>query len=173
VTKRQAGAPVAAVAFSGNFVREDQMKCGILSAAFLIGSIALTNAADAQTKSLKEQLVGTWILSSVVNTNDKGVKSTPWSEHPLGTFMFDEAGHFGEMIIDPDKDNATIDYYGTYSVDEAAKEVLLHVVGSSAKRFNGIDAKRSVVSISDEAMVTHNPVPSIGSSAETVWKRAR
>jgi hypothetical protein len=148
------------------------MKCAIIGAVFLVSSVASIGAANAQTKSLKEQLVGTWILSSVVVADDKGVKSTPWSEHPLGTFMFDEGGHFAEMIIHPEKDNASIDYYGTYSVDETAKEISLHVIGSSANRFNGKDTER-MVSISDETMVTHNSAPSRGSSAESVWKRAR
>jgi hypothetical protein len=35
--------------------------------------------------------------------------------------MFDSAGHFAEIIIDPDKDGTTVDYYGTYTVDEANK----------------------------------------------------
>jgi hypothetical protein len=148
------------------------MKCATIGAIFLVGSVASIGAAQAQTKSLKEQLIGTWILSSVVVMDDKGVRSTPWTEHPLGTFMFDEGGHFAEMIIHPEKDNASIDYYGTYSVDETAKEISLHVTGSSANRFNGKDTKR-IVSISDQTMVTHNPAPSRGSAAESVWKRAQ
>jgi hypothetical protein len=149
------------------------MKHVILSAAVLAGFVALTGAAAAQPKSLKDQLVGTWTLSSIVNTDDKGAKSTPWTTHPLGAYMFDEAGHFSEMIINPDKENTSIDYYGTYSVVEAGKTIVLHVIGSSASRFNGTDAKRTVVSISDESMATHNATASIGGSADSVWKRAK
>jgi Lipocalin-like domain len=145
----------------------------ILGAIALLGVISSLEAASAQSKSLREQLIGTWILSSVVNTDANGVQSTPWGEHPLGVVMFDEAGHFAQMIIDPDKDASTIDYFGAYSVDEADKEIVLHVIGSSARRFDGKDTKRLVESISDEDLKTHNPTPSLGSSAETVWKRAK
>jgi hypothetical protein len=148
------------------------MKRAILCAAILVSAIGAIEAADAQSKSLKQQLVGTWILTSVVNTDEKGVKSTPWGERPLGTFMFDESGHFSEIIANPDKDGS-IDYFGTYAVDEAGKQILLHVVGSSAKRFDGTDTTRTVASISDDAMETHNPTPSQGSSAGSTWRRAR
>jgi hypothetical protein len=149
------------------------MKRVILGPAVLVSCMTLTAAADAQPKSLKDQLVGTWTLASIVNTDDKGAKSTPWTARPLGAYMFDEAGHFAEMIINPDKDNATVDYYGTYSVDEGGKTIVLHVIGSSASRFNGTDAKRTVVSISDDSMETHNAVASLGGSADSVWKRAK
>jgi hypothetical protein len=148
------------------------MRRAIPCAIVFVGAMGAVQAADAQTKSLKEQLVGTWILTSLVDTDEKGVKSTPWGERPLGAFMFDEGGHFTEIIVTPDKDGS-IDYFGTYSVDEAGKQILLHVVGSSAKRFDGTDTKRAVASITDDAMETHNPTPSRGSSAQSTWKRAR
>jgi hypothetical protein len=126
----------------------------------------------AQAKTLKEQLVGTWALSSIVNTSDSGEKSTSYSEHPLGTYMFDDSGHFAEIIVNPDMEGVGIDFYGTYTADDSGKGFVLHVVGSSAKRFIGIDAKRDVLSISDETMETNNPNPSRGGNAAvSTWKR--
>jgi hypothetical protein len=149
------------------------MKRAIFAGAVIVlGAIGSIGDAGAQSKSLKEQIVGTWILNSLVLSDQNGVKSTPWGEPPLGAFMFDEGGHFAEIIANPDKDGS-IDYFGTYSVNEMRKEIVLHVVGSGAKRFDGTDAKRIVVSISDDAMETHNPAPSQGSSAESLWKRAK
>jgi hypothetical protein len=144
----------------------------IFGVALFIASAAFIGAA-AQAKSLKEQLVGAWALSSLVSTSDSGDKSTPYSEHPLGAFMFDEAGHFSEIIINPDKEGVVVGYYGTYSVDDAGKGFVLHVVGSTAKRFIGTDARRDVISISDDAMETHNPNPSRGGAAVSDWKRVK
>lgn len=128
----------------------------------------------AEAKSLKDQLVGTWALSSVVNTGDSGEKSASYGEHPLGTYMFDEAGHFAEIIINPEKEGIGVDFYGTYSVDEAGKAFILHVVGSSVKRFDGTDAKRDVLSISEDTLETNNLNPSRGGkSALSTWKRVK
>ena len=129
--------------------------------------------SGAQAKSLKEQFVGTWSLFSIVNTNDSGEKATPYGDHPLGTYMFDETGHFAEIIVNPDKEGVAISFFGTFSADDD-KAFVLHVVGSSVKRFIGTDAKRTVVSISDDAMETNNPTPSRGGgSAEATWKRVK
>jgi hypothetical protein len=148
------------------------MKRAVISATFLVGSIAFTGIAVGQTKSLKDRLVGTWTLNSVENTSENGAKATPYSDHPLGTYMFDAAGHFAEIIDNPDSDGSNINYYGTYSVDEGGKGFTLHIVGSSARKFIGADVKRDVVSISDDAMETHNPTPSTGVSAVSSWKRS-
>jgi hypothetical protein len=94
------------------------MKRASIFVTVVVASIACAGVAAGQSKTLKEQLVGTWTLASIVNSDSQGAKSTPWSEHPLGTYMFDDTGHFAEIIIDPDKDGATVDYYGTYTVDE-------------------------------------------------------
>jgi hypothetical protein len=149
------------------------MKRAILGVAVLLSGIASIASSAAQAKSLKEQLVGTWELSSLVSTSDSGEKSTPYSEHPLGTYMFDEAGRFAEIIINPDKEGVVVGYYGTYSVDDVGKGFVLHVIGGTAKRFNGADAKREVISISDDTLETHNPNPSRGGSAVSDWRKVK
>jgi hypothetical protein len=149
------------------------MKNAIFGAAVFLSGIASIASSAAQAKSLKEQLVGTWELSSLVSTSDSGEKSMPYGEHPLGTYMFDEAGRFAEIIINPDKEGVVVGYYGTYSADDGGKGFVLHVIGSTAKRFNGTDAKRDVISISDDALETHNPNPSRGGSAVSGWKRVK
>jgi hypothetical protein len=137
-------------------------------------SVAASISFAAQAKTLNEQLVGTWSLSSVLNTDDSGEKSQPYSEHPLGTYMFDASGHFAEIIINPEKEGFSVDYYGTYTADESGKGFVLHVVGSSVKRFVGTDAKREVISISDDTLETNNPNPSKGGKgAVSTWKRVK
>jgi hypothetical protein len=148
------------------------MRAIFCSVLLVVSSVAAGSVAQA--KLLKEQLVGTWIAYSIVNTSDSGEKTMPYSEHPLGTYMFDEAGHFAEIIINPEKEGVTVDFFGTYSADEGGKGFVLHVVGSSAKRFTGTDAKRDVLSISDDMMELRNPNPTRGGGpATSMWKRAK
>ena len=149
------------------------MKGAKFGSVVFVGMIAATSASQAQSGSPKDRIVGAWSLVSNVNTNAQGVKSTPWGEHPLGTYMFDSAGHFAEIIINPDKDGATVDYFGTYTVDEPNKALKVHIVGSSASRFNGTDATRAIGSMSDDEFTTINSNASVGGTAEVTWKRVR
>ena len=138
-----------------------------------VGMIAATSASQAQSGSPKDRIVGAWSLVSNVNTNTQGAQTTPWGEHPLGTSVFDSAGHISEIIIDPDKDGTTVDYYGTYTVDEPNKALKVHIVGSSASRFNGTDATRAIGSMSDDEFTTINSNASVGGTAVLTWKRMK
>ena len=148
-------------------------RAAVFRIATAVCGMTAIGAAHAQPKSLKDQLIGTWVLVSDHNTNAQGVTSVPWGTHPLGTYMFDSAGHFAEIIINPDQDGATVDYYGTYSVDEENKAIDVHITGSSAKRFNDTESKRTIASMSDDEFTTTNSNTSVGGTAEVTWKRLR
>jgi hypothetical protein len=57
-------------------------------------SIAMLASAvsSAMAQMLKQELVGTWEVVSVVNDNN-GKKSEPFGSHPMGYLMFDPSGH--------------------------------------------------------------------------------
>jgi len=67
-----------------------------LSAIAALGLAMLPGAAVAQQKTIKEQLVGTWIVVSIVNTAKDGKKVDLWGANPKGTMMFDGSGHFAQ-----------------------------------------------------------------------------
>jgi len=110
----------------------------------------LTGNAFAQQKSIKEQLVGTWMLTSWEQTNKDGSKLQRYGSNPKGYNIFDANGRFFMMYANPDVPkiasgnpatatseeakaivSGVVSYYGTYTVDEANKGITLRVEASS------------------------------------------
>jgi len=162
--------------------------------SILSALMALTLApicAVAQQKSLKEQLVGTWILVEAVDVAADGSKTNSWGANPKGTYMFDASGHFTQMLIrsdlpkianraqggTPDQNKAIVSgaiaMYGTYSVNEAEKTITVRFEGSTFSGFNGSEGKRIITLLSADEMKTTNPATSTGTKAEAVWRRAK
>jgi hypothetical protein len=124
--------------------------------AFLCLGIALP-ASDAvgQQKTLKEQIVGTWILDSVYDQTQDGKKNDTWGPGVKGMAIFDGSGHMSVQIIAADRAKSTannrtpvgqaIGYFGTYTVDEAAKTVTYHIERSTFPGWDGIDRIVSTV----------------------------
>jgi Lipocalin-like domain len=155
-----------------------------------LGLALLPGSGTAQTKSIKDQLVGTWTLVSEVDTQSDGKKSEGFGPNPLGVYMFDANGHFAQMLMradlpkyanrlqgTPEQNKAVaqglVAYYGTYSVNEADKVVAVHIVGGSFATFNGTDGKRIIASLTADELKFTNPATSGGTTADTVWKRAK
>ncbi len=161
-----------------------------LSAIIALGFVMSANAAMSQTKSLKDQLVGTWYLVSEVDTQSDGKKVDGFGPNPLGVYMFDASGHFTQMLLradlpkyanrlqgTPEQNKAVaqglVAYYGTYTVNEAEKVVSVHIVGGSFATFNGTDGRRIIASLTADELKFTNPATSGGTSADSVWKRAK
>ena len=162
-----------------------------LSPIAALGLAMLPGGAIAQTKSLKDQLVGTWIFVSSTNTRADGGKYDPWGANPKGTTIYEANGRYAFMLMrsdlpkfadrsktTPEEGKAVVQgsiaYYGSYTVDEASKTVTLHVEGSTVSALNGTDQKRIIKSISADEMNTLNPVTSDGGTpADTIYKRAK
>jgi hypothetical protein len=166
--------------------------------AFLVSTISFLSlsigllASDAIGQMAKEQLVGSWMLVSVTNTDQAGNKVEMFGPSPKGALMLDSTGHFAILIMRPDlpkvassnrmagtpEENkavvaGTIAYFGTYSVSEADRTIGLHIEGSTFPNWTGTDQKRPFTLTGDELRYT-NPAPSTGSgTAEVVWRRAK
>src|ERR1700676_3703184 len=97
-----------------------------LSAITALGFVMSLSSAMAQTKSLKDQLVGTWTLSS----------AEPYGTNPKGSYVFDSNGRFSAILMRNDLPKYTsnsrtqataaeykgtvdgsIAYFGAYSVN--------------------------------------------------------
>jgi hypothetical protein len=159
--------------------------------ATLVTLALMPIGAVAQQKSLKEQLVGTWILVEAVDVAADGTKTNPWGANPKGTYMFDASGHFTQMLIQsdlpkianraqggtPEQNKAIVSgaiaMYGTYSVNETDKTITVRFEGSTFSGFNGTEGKRIITSLSADEMKTANPATSTGTKAESVWRRAK
>jgi hypothetical protein len=66
----------------------------------LVGlALSFVVPAFGQQKTLKELIVGTWILDSVYDQTEDGIKHEPWGPGVKGIAMFDENGHFSWQIM--------------------------------------------------------------------------
>jgi Lipocalin-like domain len=143
-----------------------QISATAILVAFMVGG-----AAQAANNSATNPLVGSWRLTSLVNKDANGNLTYPWGAKPVGMFVFGQDGNFAEMIINEEKPNASVDYFGTYSV-ENGKVLRLHVVGCSSPQFRGQDIERQIT-LSSEQLSYGNTNTSVGGSASITWDRVK
>ena len=109
--------------------------------AAILGTALMPVSVTAQEKSLKDQLVGTWVYDSSTITRADGTKSDRPNLKgmviytPEGRFMFINVGTDTPRIASNDRARATpeeaisvlsktIAYYGTYTIDEPSKTIV-------------------------------------------------
>ena len=153
-------------------------------------SLFMNNAARAE--SANDEFIGTWSLESIRYVRPDGSVIEPFGANAKGLLVFDGT-HFSTQAIAADlprfKSNnrmigtlkeyeaisrGVVAYFGTYTVDEAAKVVTLHIERSSFPNWEGTDQQRKFEFVNDElrytaASSTANPAE----SAQLVWRRAR
>jgi hypothetical protein len=156
----------------------------------IMGGALPTGDAVAQQKSLKEQLVGTWIYVSSTSTRADGSKTD--RPNLKGIVIYTSDGHFAFVSVrpdlpklaNPDRARATaeearavvagsIAYYGTYSINEVDKVITPKVEGSTFANLIGTDQKRIITSLTADELKFTNPRTASGETLEFVWKRAK
>jgi hypothetical protein len=155
-----------------------------------LGFAMLPGGAVAQQKSLKEQIVGTWSVVSWEQTLPDGSKLQRFGANPKGINMFDANGRVFVMFVRPDLPRlssnnlstptpeeakaivaGSIAYYGTYTVDEAAKTVSLRLEGTTFQNQLGMEQKRNIVSLTADELKYSNPTPTAGGQITVALKR--
>jgi hypothetical protein len=162
-----------------------------LIASALFFGVLLAEVAAGQTGStVKNQLIGTWILVSNYTEREDGTKFDTFGPNPIGIIKLDGDGRvfLQEMRSDLPKfassnrqegtaeENkaivqGSISYFGTYTVDESAKTLTFHIQGCSFPNWTGTDQKRSFTTKGDE-MTWNAASGSSGKPIRAVWKRA-
>jgi hypothetical protein len=64
-------------------------------------------------------------------------------------------------------------HFGTYSVNEADKTITSRAEGSWFPNQVGSDAKRIITSLTADELKYTNPATAFGTTAQTVWRRAK
>ena len=72
-----------------------------ISAVTTFGLVFLTGLAAAQKKSLKEQLVGPWLVATADNIRPDGSRFQGFGPNPKGIMMFDANGWFSFQLAQP------------------------------------------------------------------------
>lgn len=154
--------------------------------------LALSGTAFGQQKSVKDAIVGAWSLVSVTSETDDGKKGEPFGPFPKGIIIFSNEGHFSlfqsradvPKIAANDRAKATpeeaqtivsssIAYYGTYSIDEQTKVMVVNLAASTYPNVAAIpDQKRTITVLSSDELKFDNPRTPNGMTLRTAWKRA-
>jgi hypothetical protein len=164
-----------------------------LAAFATIGVALLPVGAIGQDKSLKQQIVGTWLQVSIDGTFPDGTKRQLFGPNPKGILIYTDDGYFSLMqsradltklesnnraTATPEEAKAvvagSIAYFGKYSVDEASKVVSIEIQGSTFANQIGStsDNKRIVTSLSSNELKLTNPGSASGLQLELVFRRA-
>jgi hypothetical protein len=162
-----------------------------LCAIALLSIPALLDTSMAQGKSLKEQLMGTWIyVSSTGKRDDGSAVDRPPAQGAL-TYTADGRFHFITVRStvpkyasnDPSRPSpeeamavasGVVAYTGTYTLDESTKTAHLNIETSSVPNLVGATNQRRIVtSITDEELKITNPRTPAGVTLELVFKRAK
>lgn len=162
----------------------------ILTVGATAGLGLLSRSAMAQAKTIKEQIVGSWTLVSWVQTRGDGTKNfRSWRQsqgrqyvRPQWTlFTHYYAGRSTQTRVERCNEAdgrgsrghspGAIAYFGTYTVDEAAKTLTLQIDGTTLPNQLGLPQKRNIDAISAEEMRYSNANAVGGGSIEVAWKR--
>jgi hypothetical protein len=163
-----------------------------ISAMMALSLFLLPGTAIAQQKSLKDQLVGTWLAVSWEQDVQNGPRFQRYGANPKGGYTFDVGGRFFSVYARPDlpqiasKNPSTptpeeakaivsgaIGLFGTYTVDEASKLITLHVEASTFPNQVASDQKRLVTSLTGDELKFQNPTAITGGAIYYTFKRAK
>src|SRR5438874_552642 len=163
-------------------------------AATLLALALSAGAAAAQpTKSLREQIVGSWNFVVAEVTAPDGKKSFPFGETPKGILIFTADGRFAQIHVASDVPRIasnnrltatpeeyagimrrSLSVFGTYTVDEANKTVTYNIVSASFPNWEGEAQTRAIDKLTTEEFVNTNPGVAGGrGSASNFYRRVK
>ena len=163
-----------------------------IAASLCLGVALTTGSAFVHQDSFKEQLIGTWKAVEVNNVLEDGIKVQSYGPNPSGMLMLDDRGHFSLILIRTDlpkfasgkrdlgshEENkaviqGSLSNYGTYSVSDADRTLVLRIEQSSFPNWSGTEQRRFIATISRDELKWVNYVASNGGTAQIVWKRTK
>jgi hypothetical protein len=161
--------------------------------AAAMAALLAAGAVHAQGKSLREQIVGSWIFGVAEVVAPDGTKSFPFGETPKGMLIFTADGYFSQVHVASDVPKIasnnrltgtaeeyaaimrrSIAVFGRYTVDEEKKTVTFNIVSASFPNWEGEAQERSIDRLtSDEFVNTNHSVAGGRGRAANYYKRAQ
>ena len=165
-------------------------KTALAFAAAALFASAAEGGSDKKG-SLKQQVVGAWTLKSNV-LDQGGTKTEPYGSDAKGSVILTSNGRVALIITRTDvpkfasnnrttgtaEENkaavtGTIAYFGTYTVNEPQKQLVMRLEGCTFPNWSGTEQKRTL-ELSGDEMKFINQAPSMGAGLITVtWKRVK
>lgn len=124
--------------------------------------------------SIAGRLIGTWALTSSVNTRKDGSTFERWGANPRGIFIFDHGGNYAQIIIGSESRVFGVKSFcafGTYSVEEPKKLLITRITSCSTTKLSGTVQSRDVVILTAKEFKYSNPGSMSGATAEVLWTR--
>jgi hypothetical protein len=163
-----------------------------LIVSLLAGAIGSVSYAQPGPRTLKDDLVGSWRLVSVINLRADGTKYELFGSNATGMLIFDKGGAYSFQIMralrplfaaedrlegTPEENRASVQgvlsHFGTYQVNEGEHSFTFHIEGSSYPNWENNAQKRMFTLLADRLSWV-DPVagPRPGDlQSDLIWKR--
>jgi hypothetical protein len=131
--------------------------------------------AAATPRPLQSLVVGAWIFVSSTNTRRDGSTFDRWGANPSGMMIFDDAGHYSQMITSNDRffGAKTVASFGHYRIDDKARILSIIIDASTSPKAVGTTQRRQIVVLTEDDFRYINPDTTSGNIANVLWKRAK
>jgi hypothetical protein len=161
-----------------------------LSAVAMLVFAPVSAGPLAQEKSLKEQLVGTWMLELISTKLPDG--SAVWGPDPIGLLILKDSGLFSLQVMRSDRPrfssnnrlkgtpqeneaavHGSIASFGTYTVNEAEKTVTFRYLGSTFPNREKTEETWPLVINGDQLRFTHPSTSVQGPPSHSLYRRLK
>ena len=162
--------------------------CVALSTIALLVCASVTTDSFAQEKSLKEQLIGTWLLMLTSTRLPDG--SDVWGRDPIGLLILTNNGYFSSQLMRSDRPRfasnnrvkgtpgeneaavrGSIASFGTYTVNETEKTVTFRYLGSTFPNREKTEETWPLVINGDELRLRHPSTSVKGPPSQLMYTR--
>jgi lipocalin-like protein len=163
----------------------------LIACALLLGGMACSTSAQS-SKTLKEQLIGTWMHVISEITAPDGTRSLPFGEAPNGILIFAPTGHFAQIHVagdvpkfassnrlkgTPDEykvvGQKSLAIFGTYTVDEDKRTVTFNIAAGTFPNMAGEAQTRVIETLTADEFTNKATVAGGRGSALNLYKRAK
>lgn len=165
-----------------------------LSALTAIMLALLPGSAVAQEKTIKDQVIGIWTPVSIDHVAPDGKREQLYGANPKGVFIFDASGTFAQIQLPANRAkfksgdrlktmpeesemlaHTSQARFGTWSVNEPEKTVILRQEGNLIPNSEGTDAKQIITSVTATELKITNPEAATGGGGkvEAVYRRTK
>jgi hypothetical protein len=148
-----------------------------LGALAVMGLVTLMSTAQAQQKSAKDLIAGTWTLLTADNLRSDGTRMPGFGALPNGTAKFGAEGKYSVEVTPTLSGHPALSYSGSYALDDAGKTLTLRVEQSSLPNWRGTTQSGTVEFVNADNLGWTTSVPFAASAeftgAELIWSRAK